>query len=80
MGASELEIPPPVVGQQYMDAQNRRWAVRGIRPLGSVGGAYYVLDLDFRTHDSSAARMRMSSREFFKLAATGFLKPLQRGA
>jgi hypothetical protein len=80
MANAEFEIPHPVVGQQYRDIQDRRWAVRGIEPLGSKRGPYYVLEIDMRTQDNAASRLRMSSREFFKLAETGFLKPLQPGA
>ena len=73
---NELHLPQPCVGQRYMDNQGRRWSVRDIRPLGSTDGAYFVLDLDFRSPDHTGATFRMSSQEFSKLASAGGLKPL----
>jgi hypothetical protein len=76
MGKGEIQIPFPVRGQAYLDSQNRRWKIRAIRPLGAAGKPYYVLEIDLQPDGGRSTRLMMSSREFFKLAESGYLKPL----
>lgn len=76
MPKGEIQIPVPARGQHYVDAQNRRWKIRGIRSLGATGRSWYVLEIDLQADGSPGTRLMMSSREFFKLAESGYLKPL----
>jgi len=76
MARSEIQILPPLRGQAYLDTQGRRWKIRAIRPLGATSTPYYVLEIDLRADGSPATRLMMSGREFFKLAESGYLKPL----
>ena len=48
MAKGEIQIPLPVRGQEYLDAQNRRWKIRAIRSLGATGRSWYVLEIDLR--------------------------------
>lgn len=75
MAKGEIQIPLPVRGQRYLDAQDRQWKIRAIRPLGAAGRSWYVLEIDLQG-GASATRLMISSREFFKLAESGYLKPL----
>ena len=76
MAKSEIQIPFPERGQAYLDPQARRWTIRAIRPLGAAGQPYDVLEIDLQAGGGAGTRIVMSSGEFFKLAASGYLKPL----
>ncbi len=76
MAKGEIQIPVPARGQHYVDAQNRRWKIRAIQSLGATGRSWYVLEIDLQADGSAGTRLMMSSREFFKLAESGYLKPL----
>lgn len=77
---SSFELPTtgPRRGQQYLDAQGRRWSVRQVCPLGAGGaGDYSVLDVSVRGADDRGASFRITCREFFTLASSGGLKMLR---
>lgn len=69
----QLPATGPRAGQQYLDAQGRRWSVQEVSTLWP-GAGYCVLDLLVRGPGASDARFRMTNREFFTFATSGGLR------
>lgn len=76
---STYEIPllPPEVGQQYRDAEGRRWRVEEVCRLGGAASRdYYLLRMAFHGPGQHLARVVVSKHEFLRLAGEAGLRPL----